>query len=144
MPDQDYESSPLEFVANQVERYEATDGKEAGDLQGKPVVIITMRGRKSGKLRKTPVMRVEHDGTYAVVASMGGAPRHPVWYFNLVDSPTVTLRDGASVSEMTPREVHGDEKAAWWSRAVDAWPAYDDYQARTERQIPVVLLEPAG
>jgi deazaflavin-dependent oxidoreductase (nitroreductase family) len=109
---------------------------------GKPVVILTTRGRRTGKIRKSPLMRVEHEGTYAVVASMGGAPRHPVWYYNLLASPNVRLQDGATVYNMTAHEAHGDEKALWWSRAVEAWPAYADYQARTERQIPVFVLEP--
>jgi deazaflavin-dependent oxidoreductase (nitroreductase family) len=145
MPDEgDYQPSPMKFVADQVALYEATGGAEGGTLQGKPVVILTMRGRRSGATRKTPVMRVEHDGTYAVVASMGGAPKHPVWYHNLIASATVTLQDGPVVHEMRVRELHGDEKARWWARAVEAWPAYQDYQARTEREIPVVLLEPAA
>ena len=131
----------MEFVANQVRQYEATGGAVSGTLQGKPVVILTTRGRRSGKVRKTPLMRVEHEGTYAVVASLGGAPKHPVWYHNLVASPKVTLQDGANVFEMTAREVHGEERATWWRYAVDAWPAYDDYQKRTERVIPVFVLE---
>jgi deazaflavin-dependent oxidoreductase (nitroreductase family) len=139
----EYEPSPIQFVADQVALYERTGGAEGGTLQGKPVVIVTMRGRRSGKVRKIPVMRVEHEGTYAVVASMGGAPKHPLWYHNLIASPEVTLQDGADVFEMKPREVQGEEKARWWARALEAWPAYADYQARTERQIPVVLLERA-
>lgn len=139
----EYEPSPAKFVADQVALYEATAGVEGGTLQGKPVVILTMRGRRSGKVRKNPVMRVERNGTYAVVASMGGAPKNPVWYRNLITSPEVTLQDGANVYEMRVREAHGDEKARWWALALDAWPAYADYQAKTSRQIPVVLLEPA-
>lgn len=139
----EYEPSPLAFAANQVALYEATGGAEGGTLQGKPVVILTMRGRHSGKVRKAPLMRVEHKGTYAVVASMGGAPKNPVWYLNLVASPKVTLQDGSNVYEMTAREVHGEERATWWRHAVDAWPAYDEYQTRTQRTIPVVVLEPA-
>jgi deazaflavin-dependent oxidoreductase (nitroreductase family) len=138
----EYEPSPWKFVADQVALYEATGGAEGGTLEGKAVVILTTRGRRSGKVRKSPLMRVEHNGTYAVIASMGGAPRHPVWYLNLIASPTVTLQDGANVYEMTAREVHGDERARWWALAVDAWPAYDEYQARTNRRIPVVVLEP--
>jgi deazaflavin-dependent oxidoreductase (nitroreductase family) len=138
-----YEPSPWKFAADQVALYEATGGAESGTLQGKPVVILTTRGRHSGKVRKTPLMRVEHDGTYAVVASMGGAPKHPVWYLNLIASPAVTLQDGPNVYEMGAREVHGDEKARWWARAVAAWPAYADYQAKTDRQIPVVVLDPS-
>lgn len=139
----EYEPSPWKFAADQVALYEATGGAEGGTLQGKPVVILTTRGRRSGKVRKTPLMRVEHHGAYAVVASMGGAPKHPVWYLNLIASPTVTLQDGRNVYEMVAREAHGDERARWWAVAVEAWPAYADYQARTARQIPVVVLDPA-
>jgi deazaflavin-dependent oxidoreductase (nitroreductase family) len=138
----EYEPSPWKFVADQVALYEATGGAEGGTLQDKPVVILSTRGRRSGKVRKTPLMRVEHNGTYAVVASMGGAPKHPVWYLNLIASPAVTLQDGANVYEMGAREVHGDEKARWWALAVDAWTPYAEYQTKTDRQIPVVVLEP--
>jgi deazaflavin-dependent oxidoreductase (nitroreductase family) len=138
----EYESSPSKFVADQVALYEATGGAEGGTLQHKPVVILTTRGRHSGKVRKTPLMRVEDDGTYAVVASMGGAPKHPVWYLNAIASPAVTLQDGADVYEMAAREVHGEERARWWAVAVEAWPAYAEYQTKTDRQIPVVVLEP--
>lgn len=139
-----YEPSPWKIVADQVALYEATAGAEGGTLQGKPVVILSARGRHSGKVRKTPLMRVEHNGTYAVVASMGGAPKHPVWYLNLITSPTVMLQDGPNVYDVRPREVQGDEKARWWALAVAAWPAYAEYQAKTERQIPVVVREPIG
>lgn len=139
----EYEPSPWKFVSDQVAAYEATGGAEGGTLEGKPVVILTTRGRHSGKVRKTPLMRVEHEGTYAVVASMGGAPRHPVWYLNLKTSPRVTLQDGAKVFDMTAREVQGPEKERWWARAVAAWPAYEEYQAKTTRRIPVLVLEPA-
>jgi deazaflavin-dependent oxidoreductase (nitroreductase family) len=138
----DYTPSPIEFVANQVALYEKSGGKEGGELMGKPVIILTTRGRHTGKVRKTPLMRVERDGAYAVVASMGGAPKHPVWYHNLVADPNVTLQDGPNVYQMTAREVHGDEKADWWAVATAAWPAYDDYQARTDREIPLFVLEP--
>ncbi len=137
-----YEPNKWKFAADQVERYEATGGKEGADLNGKPTVILTTRGRKTGYVRKTPLMRVERDGVYAVVASMGGAPKHPVWYLNLKDTPDVVLQDGPAVREMRAREVVGDEKAVWWQRAVEAWPAYADYQRRTTRVIPVVVLEP--
>jgi F420H(2)-dependent quinone reductase len=138
----EYEPSPWTFAADQVALYERTGGAEGNTLQGKPVIILTTKGRHSGKVRKTPLMRVEHAGTYAVVASLGGAPKHPVWYHNVIASPAdVTLQDGPKVYEMRAREVQGDEKATWWARAVEAWPAYADYQAKTERQIPVVVLE---
>ena len=139
----DYEPSPFKFAADQVALYERTGGKEGNTLQGKPIVILTTRGRHSGKIRKSPLMRVEDNGTYAVVASLGGAPKHPVWYLNLRESPNVTLQDGPTVYELTAREVAGEEKARWWKIAVEAWPAYADYQAKTDRQIPVIVLEPA-
>ena len=138
---EEYEPSPWKFVADQVALYEATGGVEGGTLEDKPVVILSTRGRHSGKVRKTPLMRVEHNGTYAVVASMGGAPKHPVWYLNLIASPEVTLQDGANVYDMGAREVHGDERTRWWALAVDAWPPYAEYQTKTDRQIPVVVLE---
>ena len=109
-----------------------------------PVIVLTSRGAHTGKLRKTPLMRVEHDGRYAVVASKGGAPDHPVWYYNLVADPHVELQDGPSKWDMVARELHGDEKAEWWRRAVAAYPDYDEYQKKTDRQIPVFLLEPAA
>ena len=130
------------WARDQAELYESSGGTKGTTIQGKPVVVLTTRGNKSGKLRKTPLMRVEHDGRYAVVASLGGAPKHPVWYHNLVADPHVELQDGPVRQEMTAREVTGDEKAQWWERAVAAWPAYADYQAKTERQIPVFVLEP--
>lgn len=139
----EYEPSPWEPIARQVELYEATGGEEGGDLEGQPCVILTTRGRKSGMLRKTPLMRVEHEGTYAVVASMGGAPSHPVWYLNVVADPEVTLRDGAKIMDMRARTASAQEKALWWPRCTDVWPPYDDYQASTDRDIPVVVLEPA-
>src|SRR5688572_32775295 len=140
--DADYEPSPWDFVAEQVRQYEESGGREGTLLEGKPCVILTSTGRRTGKLRKTPLMRVEHDGKYAVVASLGGNPKHPVWYFNLVDNPDVTLQDGDRVMQLRARELEGDEKREWWGYAVKAWPAYDDYQAKTDRQIPVFLLEP--
>jgi F420H(2)-dependent quinone reductase len=138
----DYEPSPWDAVAEQVQQYEATGGREGGTMMDKPVVILTTTGRRSGKLRKAPLMRVEHDGTYAVVASMGGAPKHPVWYLNLVQTPEVTLQDGAEVMELRARVVDGDEKQEWWARASEKWPDYDKYQESTDREIPVVVLEP--
>ncbi len=140
----DYEPSTAEWVRNQVEAYEHSGGIEGATLRGMPVVILTSRGARSGKVRKTPLMRVEHDGCYALVASQGGAPTHPRWYFNLVADPHVELQDGSAKSDMVARQVTGDEKAVWWNRAVDAYPDYADYQQRTERQIPVFVLEPAA
>jgi deazaflavin-dependent oxidoreductase (nitroreductase family) len=138
----DYEPSVWSWVSEQVDAYESSGGSTGITLQGKPVVVITMRGRRSGKVRKAPVMRVEHDGTYAAVASKGGSPTNPGWYRNLLADPLVTVQDGPDVRDMRAREIEGDEKAAWWARAVEVWPAYDDYQRRTDRPIPVVLLEP--
>lgn len=140
----DYEPSPKGYVRDQVERYESSGGTEGTTMRGKPVIILTTLGAKSGKIRKTPLMRVEHDGRYAVVASLGGAPQHPVWYHNIVAHPTVELQDGPTKYELVAREVTGDEKALWWDRAVEAWPDYAEYQTKTERQIPVFVLEPAS
>ncbi|MFD8232469.1 nitroreductase family deazaflavin-dependent oxidoreductase [Streptomyces sp. NPDC059696] len=141
----EYEPSPTEWVRKQVELYESSGGTEGTTLQGSkmPVVVLTSRGARSGKLRKTPVMRVEHEGRYAAVASLGGSPKHPVWYFNLRADPHVELQDGPVKQDMTAREVTGEEKAAWWERAVAAYPAYADYQKKTDREIPVFVLEPA-
>ncbi|GAB3683275.1 nitroreductase family deazaflavin-dependent oxidoreductase [Angustibacter aerolatus] len=138
----EYEPSTSDWAREQAERFEATDGAEGGVLAGRPIVLLTSIGARSGKLRKTPLMRVEHDGRYAVVASLGGAPKHPVWYFNLVADPRVELQDGAVRRDYTAREVQGEEKAEWWRRAVEAYPPYDEYQAKTEREIPVFVLEP--
>jgi deazaflavin-dependent oxidoreductase (nitroreductase family) len=112
------------------------------ELRGMRAILMTNRGARSGKLRKTPLMRVEHDGTYAVVASQGGAPTHPNWYHNLLANPLVELQDGTTTQDMTAREVTGEEKAQWWERAVAAYPDYADYQAKTDRSIPVLVLEP--
>jgi len=138
----EYEPSSAGWARKQAERYEATDGAEANDLRGRPVIILTSVGARTGKLRKTALMRVEHAGDYAVVASMGGAPKHPVWYHNLTANPHVELQDGASRRDYVAREVSGDEKAIWWARAVETWPDYAKYQTRTNRQIPVFVLEP--
>jgi deazaflavin-dependent oxidoreductase (nitroreductase family) len=137
-----YAPSTAAWARKQAERYEATAGARANDLRGRPIIVLTSVGAKTGKLRKTALMRVEHDGTYAVVASMGGAPKNPVWYYNLKANPHVELQDRASTRDYLAREVSGDEKAAWWERAVEAWPDYAKYQTRTDRQIPVFVLEP--
>ncbi|MGD0379163.1 MAG: nitroreductase family deazaflavin-dependent oxidoreductase [Acidimicrobiales bacterium] len=138
----EYRPSAWAPIADQVALYEATEGKEGDTLEGKPVIILTTRGRRTGAVRKTPLMRVEHDGRYVVVASMGGAPQHPVWYLNLVADPRVTLQDGAQVTELRARTATPEERAEWWPRAAAAWPPYDDYQKNTDREIPVVILEP--
>jgi deazaflavin-dependent oxidoreductase (nitroreductase family) len=109
-------------------------------MKGKPIVLLITIGAKTGKLRKTPLMRVEHDGQYAIVASLGGAPQNPVWYHNVVKHPLVELQDGAVTRDYDAREVVGEEKATWWARAVEAWPAYAEYQEKTDRQIPVFVL----
>jgi deazaflavin-dependent oxidoreductase (nitroreductase family) len=138
----EYEPGTSPRSRAQVELYEASGGTEGTTLRDMPVVVVTSIGAKSGKLRKTPVMRVEADGCYAAVASRGGAVEHPVWYFNLVANPVVELQDGAAKIDMKARELHGDERSLWWSRAVEAYPDYAAYQERTERLIPVFLLEP--
>jgi deazaflavin-dependent oxidoreductase (nitroreductase family) len=138
----EYQPSAARYARKQVETYEATDGAKGGDMKGRPVIVLTSVGAKTGRLRKTPLMRVEHEGTYAVVASLGGAPEHPVWYHNLKANPHVELQDRATKRDYTAREVTGDEKAVWWDRAVEAWPDYATYQEKTTRQIPVFVLEP--
>jgi deazaflavin-dependent oxidoreductase (nitroreductase family) len=144
--DGDYEPSPNAWVRDQVELYESSGGTKGNTLgdTGMPVVIVTNRGASSGKIRKTPLMRVEHDGLYALIASQGGAPKHPLWYHNLVAHPDVELQDGAHKQAMRAREVAGEERSQWWERAVAAYPPYADYQLKTERQIPVFVLEPAS
>src|SRR5579884_693259 len=132
---EDYEPSPWDWVREQVETYERSGGSEGNTLRdtGLPVVIVTHRGNRTGKVRKTPVMRVEHGGQYAIVASMGGAPKHPVWYFNLIAHPDeVSLQDGPQPVAVSVRELDGAEREEWWRRAVDAYPPYAEYQERTE------------
>ncbi|MFJ5937736.1 nitroreductase family deazaflavin-dependent oxidoreductase [Streptomyces sp. NPDC003444] len=140
----EYEPSPEAWVRNQVELYESSGGTKGTTLRGMPVVLVTNRGAKSGKLRKTPLMRVEHDGAYALVASNGGAVKHPVWYHNLVASPRVELRDGTEVWDMEARVVTGEERREWWDRAVAAFPDYADYQRKADREIPVFVVERTG
>jgi len=138
----EYEPSPWDWVREQVEEYEASNGQRANTLldTGLPVVIITTRGRKSGKIRKFPLMRVEHDGEYALVASLGGAPTNPTWYGNLIADPTaLMIQDGAEPHDFVAREVQGDERALWWERAVEAYPSYADYQMKTSRINPVLV-----
>ena len=140
----EYQPSPEQWVRDQVEAYEGSGGTEGTTLRDMPVVILTTLGARSGLLRKTPLMRVEHEGVYAAVASLGGAPKHPVWYFNVLAQPLVELQDGPVKGDHRAREVHGEEKALWWERAVAAFPDYADYQRRTEREIPVFVLEPVA
>ncbi len=139
--DGEYEPSPAQWVRDQVQEYESSGGQRGNTLldTGLPVVIVATRGNKSGKVRKMALMRVEHDGQYALVASLGGAPKHPVWYYNVKADPLVTIQDGPEPHEFRVREVHGDEKAEWWERAVAAYPPYADYQKKTDRQIPVLV-----
>lgn len=139
----EYEPSTSAWARNQADAFEASNGQEANTLAstGMPIIVLTSVGAKSGKLRKTALMRVEHDGDYAVVASLGGAPKHPVWYHNLKANPHVELQDGSVKRDYRAREVTGDEKAIWWERAVAAFPTYAEYQTKTTRQIPVFVLE---
>ncbi|MFF0200733.1 nitroreductase family deazaflavin-dependent oxidoreductase [Streptomyces sp. NPDC005017] len=142
----EYEPSPTKWVRDQVELYESSGGTEGTTLRGtrRPVVLLTSLGARSGRIRKTPLMRVEHEGRYAAVASLGGAPKHPVWYFNVKADPRVVLRDGPVQQDMKAREVFGSEKAEWWERAVAAFPPYASYQLKTDREIPVFVLEPVA
>lgn len=144
--DGEYAPSPRGWVRDQVELFESSGGTQGTTLldTGLPVVIVTNIGARTGKVRKTPLMRVEHDGSYAAVASMGGAPTHPVWYHNLLANPRVEVQDGPMRREMIARQVTGSERAEWWERAVAAYPPYAEYQTRTTREIPVFLLEPAA
>ncbi len=142
--DGEYDPSTMKWVRDQVETYERTGGLEGNTLldTGLPVIIVTTRGNKSGKVRKMALMRVEHEGEYALVASLGGAPKHPVWYYNLKADPTAaTIQDGPEPFAVDVRELTGDEKAVWWERAVAAFPSYAEYQKRTERVIPVFLAQ---
>jgi F420H(2)-dependent quinone reductase len=138
----EYEPSPYGWVRRQVEEYEASGGTRANTLRdtGLPIIVVTHRGHKSGKIRKTPLMRVEHGGEYALVASQGGRPQHPEWYFNLrADPGAVTIQDGPEPFDVTVREVSGEERATWWERAVEAFPPYAEYQEKTDREIPVFV-----
>ena len=140
----EYEPSPAQWVRDQVELYEGSGGTKGLTLRDKPVIILTTKGAKSGKIRKTPLMRVEYDGAYAAVASLGGAPKHPVWYYNVLEDPHVELQDGPQRKDYVAREVTGAEKAQWWERAIAAWPDYAEYQRKTDRVIPLFVLEPAA
>ena len=136
----DYEPSTSDWARENAEEYMASGGTRGTELKGRPVILLTTVGAKTGKIRKTPLMRVEHDGQYAVVASLGGAPKNPVWYYNVKANPRVELQDGTAVGDYEAHEVFGDEKAPWWERAVAAWPDYAEYQSKTDRQIPVFVL----
>jgi len=142
--DEPYLPSPSGWVRKQVEKIEATGDTRSVDIMGLPVVLLTMRGAKTGGIRKVPLMRVEHEGVYAAVASMGGAPKHPQWYANLRANPTLTVQDGTESWDAVAREISGEEREQWWQRCVAAFPNYARYQTKTERIIPVLLLEPVS
>jgi F420H(2)-dependent quinone reductase len=138
----EYAPGTSAWARKQAEAYEASHGRKSADLRGKPIIVLTSVGAKTGKLRKTALMRVEHDGEYAVVASKGGAAHNPVWYHNLKANPHVELQDGDATRDYEARELSDDERSTWWARAVEVWPDYDTYQTKTSRQIPVFVLEP--
>ena len=138
----DYEPSTSDWARENAELYMSSGGADGTELKGKPVVLLSTIGAKTGKLRKTPLMRVEHNGEYAVVASLGGAPKNPVWYHNIKKNPRVELQDGTATGDYEAREIFGDEKTLWWQRALETWPDYADYQRKTEREIPVFVLTP--
>ena len=136
----EYAPSTSDWARKQAERYEATDGADADTMKGRPIVVLTSVGARTGLLRKTPLMRVEHDGDYVVVGSLGGSPKHPVWVFNLRRNPRVELQDGAEKHDYEARELEGEEREMWWERAVEAFPNYARYQEKTDRLIPLFLL----
>jgi len=138
----EYEASPWDWVRKDADRILETGTTAGSEMKGKPIILLTTIGAKSGKVRKTPLMRVEHEGVYAAVASQGGAPAHPVWYRNITAHPRIELQDGPVKKSYVAREVTGEEKEIWWERAVAAFPPYADYQRRTDRQIPLLVLEP--
>jgi len=140
----EYAPSTSDWARENAEKYMESGGTEGNELQGKPVILLSTIGAKTGKLRKTPLMRVEHDGQYAIVASLGGAPKNPVWYYNVKTNPRVELQDGGVTGDYDAREVFGDEKATWWERAVAAYPDYAEYQKKTDRQIPLFVLSPVS
>jgi deazaflavin-dependent oxidoreductase (nitroreductase family) len=142
MANETAEFSPTDWVQDQTKTILETGTTAGIAVLGSPIVLLTLRGAKSGKLRYTPVMRVEHDGSYAVVASKGGAPEHPVWYYNIKAYPEFRLQDGTVTKDYVAREVEGDERDQWWERAVEAFPSYAEYQTKTDRQIPVFVLDP--
>ena len=137
-----YQPSTSPWARDQAETFEHSAGAEANDMQGRPIIVLTTLGARSGALRKTALMRVEHDGKYVVVASKGGAEKNPAWYWNIVAEPHVELQDGADKRDYTARELSGEEREQWWARACEAWPPYADYQLKTERLIPLFVLEP--
>jgi deazaflavin-dependent oxidoreductase (nitroreductase family) len=137
-----YEPNATPWVREQLEKIDRTGDTRSVSVMDRPVVVVIMTGAKTGKPRRVPLMRVEHEGSYAAVASKGGAPEHPVWFNNLVANPDVTVQDGTEMHELRARRLEGDERAQWWERAVAAYPPYAEYQTKTEREIPVFVLEP--
>ena len=142
----EYVPSKQQWVRDQVAEFEESDGQRANTLRdsGDPIVVITSRGAKSGKLRKNPVMRVERDGKYVAIASLGGAPKNPTWYYNFIENPEVDLQDGAEKHTYVARRLEGDERAEWWDYSVATWATYGEYQKKTDREIPVFVLEPVS
>ncbi|GAA1514790.1 F420H(2)-dependent quinone reductase [Dactylosporangium maewongense] len=140
----EYAPGAADWANEQAQLFERTNGAEGNTLRDRPIILLTTLGAKTGKIRKNPLMRIEHDGEYAVVASAGGQPKHPVWYHNLVSHPRVELQDGPVRKDYTARLVTGDERAAWWKRANETWPDYDSYQTKTDREIPVFVLTPVS
>lgn len=138
----EYAPSTSDWARKQAELYESTNGEKGNTIMGMPIILLFTVGAKSGKIRKTALMRVEHGGEYLAVASLGGAPKNPAWFHNIVDAPLVELQDGAVRKDYTPRELEGEERALWWDRAVEAYPPYADYQVKTDRLIPIFLLTP--
>jgi F420H(2)-dependent quinone reductase len=138
----DYEPSPWDWVREHADKITEAGSTDGVEMKGKPLILLTTVGAKTGKIRKTPLMRVEHGGQYAIVASLGGAPQNPVWYYNVKAHSRVELQDGDLTKDYEAREVFDDEKAVWWDRAVEAWPDYAEYQTKTDRQIPVFVLTP--
>ncbi|KSU56053.1 nitroreductase family deazaflavin-dependent oxidoreductase [Microbacterium enclense] len=138
----EYLPSTSEWARQQAETFEASGGQESAELRGVPIIVLTTVGAKTGGLRKTALMRVEHDGKYAVVASIGGAPEHPAWFYNLVKNPRVALQDGDTKKEYDAHQAEGAERDEWWARAAAVWPDYDEYQKKTERRIELFVLEP--
>jgi deazaflavin-dependent oxidoreductase (nitroreductase family) len=138
----EYEASPWDWVRKDADRIIESGSTAGSEMKGKPIILLTTVGAKTGKVRKTPLMRVEHGGEYAVVASLGGAPKNPVWYYNIKAHPRVELQDGDVTKEYEAREITEDEKSVWWERAVEAWPDYAEYQTKTDREIPVFVLTP--
>ncbi|MCE7011387.1 nitroreductase family deazaflavin-dependent oxidoreductase [Kibdelosporangium philippinense] len=142
MSDETVELSPTDWVHDQTTKILETGTTDGVEVYDRPIVLLTLRGAKTGKLRYTPVMRVEHNGRYAVVASKGGAPQHPTWYHNIKAYPEFPLQDGTVTKDFVAREVDGAERDEWWERAVAAYPPYAEYQTKTDRQIPVFVLDP--